>query len=136
MGFTERVVFGLEQVQDELYLVSSKGEIQERLDPNFVGTLSASWKRDQSFFFVTFSGFTNPGIIKRYDFPSKGESSEGAAKWAVWRKTQLKGLDADEFTTEQVWYHSKDGTKVPMFVTRHKDTPVDGTAPVIQYGAY
>ena len=37
---------------------------------------------------------------------------------------------------KQVWYPSKDGTKVPMFIVRHKDTPFDGTAPVYQYGGY
>ena len=35
---------------------------------------------------------------------------------------------------KQVWYESKDGTRVPMFVVRHKSTKFDGTAPAIQYG--
>ena len=35
----------------------------------------------------------------------------------------------------QEWYESKDGTRVPMFIVRHKDTPFDGTAAAIQYGA-
>jgi prolyl oligopeptidase PreP (S9A serine peptidase family) len=34
----------------------------------------------------------------------------------------------------QVWYEGKDGTKVPMFIVRHKSTEFDGTAPAIQYG--
>ena len=34
----------------------------------------------------------------------------------------------------QVWYDSKDGTKVPMFIVRHRSTVFDGTAPAIQYG--
>ena len=37
---------------------------------------------------------------------------------------------------EQVWYTSKDGTRVPMFVVRHKDTKFDGTAPALQYGEF
>ncbi|KAH9007144.1 hypothetical protein EDB86DRAFT_3239270 [Lactarius hatsudake] len=36
--------------------------------------------------------------------------------------------------SEQIWYKSKDGTKAPMFTVHHKDTPLDGTAPAIQYG--
>lgn len=36
----------------------------------------------------------------------------------------------------QVWYESKDGTKVPMFIVRHKTTNFDGTAPAIQYGQF
>ena len=46
----------------------------------------------------------------------------------------MGGIKASEFTTEQLWYNSKDGTKVPMFVVKHKDTPTDGSAPGIQYG--
>lgn len=122
------------QVQDRLYLVSSKGVIGEQLDPDFVGPLSASYKDDQPFFFVTFSGFTNPGIIKRYDFPKPGSDATEGATWGTWRKTFLKGLVPEEFSAEQVWYHSKDGTRVPMFIVKHKSTPTDGTAPVIQYG--
>ena len=34
----------------------------------------------------------------------------------------------------QVWFESKDGTQVPMFIVRHKDTKFDGTAPAFQYG--
>ena len=33
-----------------------------------------------------------------------------------------------------MWYNSKDGTRVPMFIVKHKDTKFDGTAPALQYG--
>lgn len=46
----------------------------------------------------------------------------------------MKGLNPDDFESEQVWYDSPDGTKIPMFIVRHKSTPLDGTAPAIQYG--
>ena len=39
-------------------------------------------------------------------------------------------------TSLQVWYSSKDGTRVPMFIVRHKDTQFDGTAPALQYGKH
>ncbi|KAG9038600.1 hypothetical protein FRB95_000822 [Tulasnella sp. JGI-2019a] len=121
-------------VQDKLYLVSSEGVIGQQLDPDFVGTLSVSYKRDKPFFFVTYSGFNNPGIIKRYDFPKAGSDVTEGATWTTWRKTFLKGLVPEEFSAEQVWYTSKDGTRVPMFIVKHKNTPTDGTAPVLQYG--
>lgn len=44
-------------------------------------------------------------------------------------------LDPDLTNWDKVWYSSKDGTQVPMFIVRHKSTPFDGTAPAIQYGS-
>jgi prolyl oligopeptidase len=57
-------------------------------------------------------------------------------KWRLLRAAKVKGLPADDFVSKQVWYESKDGTKVPMFIVRHKDTPLDGTAPGYQYGLF
>ncbi|MCC5832773.1 MAG: S9 family peptidase [Chlamydiales bacterium] len=39
-----------------------------------------------------------------------------------------------EIVTEQVWYTSKDGTRVPMFLTHRKEVPLDGNGPVLLYG--
>lgn len=76
------------------------------------------------------TGFTNPGIVAKYDF-----KEEAAGKgWSVYRATAVKGITPDDFVAEQIWYQSKDGTDVPMFVVRHKNTKFDGTAPAIQYG--
>src|SRR5690625_1992887 len=43
-------------------------------------------------------------------------------------------IDVSQFETKQIFYTSKDGTKVPMFVTHHKDIELDGENPVILYG--
>jgi len=128
------VVVYSRNVHNELYLVSYDGKNWERLDPDFVGTLWTTCRMDQSYFFVTYSGFSNPGVIKRYDFPKLQEDTTEQATFKTWRKTYLSGLTPEEFIVQQVWYESKDGTKVPMFLVRHKETPLDGTAPVIQYG--
>lgn len=134
-------------MKDELYIYSSAGEQVERLAADFVGTINISAKREHSWFFATITGFTTPGTIQMYDF----KASEGN-RWSVYRKTKVNGLILEDFAAEQVrtcvcvilrvhtavqiWYSSKDGTKVPMFIVRHKDTLVDGTAPAIQYGLY
>ncbi|KAG8952602.1 hypothetical protein FRC04_003963 [Tulasnella sp. 424] len=120
-------------VCDELYVVTSTGKFH-RLDPNFVGTLSAAPKQEDDFFFATFSGFNNPGVIKQFRFKEKNVDTIEGHTWTTWRETRVKGLLADEFKTKQVWYKSKDGVEVPMFIVWHKDTPLDGTAPAIQYG--
>lgn len=117
-------------VIDEIYVYSLDGKRLTRLVPDFVGAAEISGRRSHNDFFVTLTGFTNPGIIGRYNL---SESDDGK-KWSVYRTTHVKGLNADEFTAEQVWYESKDGTRIPMFVVRHERTKRDGTAPAIQYG--
>jgi len=75
------------------------------------------------------SGFNTPGTIARYDFTSPEKQ-----RFSILRTTKVNGLNPDDFESSQVWYESKDGTKVPMFIVRHKSTEFDGTAPAIQYG--
>ncbi|GJJ16277.1 hypothetical protein Clacol_010573 [Clathrus columnatus] len=111
-------------VKDELYIYSMAGKQLERLAVDFVGTIDVSAKREQAWLFATLSGFTTPGtytvmiLLRR----TNGLYSE-IPRWKV-----------SNYKTLSVWYSSKDGTRVPMFIVRHKDTPIDGTAPIFQYG--
>ena len=118
------------KVKDELYLYDLEGNQIERLAPEHVGTFSISASREHDWFFATMSGFTTPATIGHYDLNAQDEDQ----RWNVYRKTVLKGLNTEDFSAEQVWYDSKDGTRIPMFIVRHKSTPKDGTAPAIQYG--
>ena len=77
------------------------------------------------------SGFSTPGTITRYDF-----TSPETQRSSILRTTKVNGMNPDDFESTQVWYESKDGTKVPMFIVRHKSTEFDGTAPAIQYGSF
>jgi prolyl oligopeptidase len=116
------------EVKDEIYIYDLKtGSRIERLSPDFIGAASISGRRTRSTFFATLTGFGSPGTVMIYD----GKSQE---KWSRYRQTTVSGINPDEFESRQVWYESKDGTKVPMFIVRHKSTPFDGTAPAIQYG--
>ncbi|EJD00885.1 prolyl oligopeptidase [Fomitiporia mediterranea MF3/22] len=117
-------------VKDELYLHDLSGKRLKRLAADFVGKIEISSRRDQSWFFATLSGFTTPCTLARYDFKEPKEE----VRWSVYRTTKLEGLNPDDFSAEQVWYNSTDGTRIPMFIVRHKSTPKDGTAPAIQYG--
>ncbi|KAG6331834.1 hypothetical protein ID866_7256 [Astraeus odoratus] len=117
-------------VIDEVYIYSLEGKRLARLAADFVGAADVSGRRSQSNLFVTLTGFTNPGIIGRYNL----DEPDDEKKWSIYRTTQVEGLKAEEFSAEQVWYESKDGTRVPMFIVRHKSTKTDGTAPAIQYG--
>ncbi|CAL1703361.1 unnamed protein product [Somion occarium] len=117
-------------VKDEIYVYNFAGERLTRLASDFVGAATLSGRRAHAWFFSTLTGFTTPGIVARYDFREKDEEK----RWSIYRKTLVKGLHPDDFVADQVWYDSKDGTRVPMFVVRHKDTKFDGSAPAIQYG--
>jgi prolyl oligopeptidase len=76
--------------------------------------------------FFSFSGFTTPSTIYRYD------TATGAI--APFAQPKLAFNPAD-FVTEQIFYPSKDGTKIPMFVIRRKDLQATATpAPTILYG--
>ncbi|KAF9449560.1 hypothetical protein P691DRAFT_799170 [Macrolepiota fuliginosa MF-IS2] len=116
-------------VKDELYIYDKCGKQLERLFPDFVGSMTAHCRDTHPWLFITMSGFTTPGTIAYYDF-KKPENQ----RMTTFRQTKVDGLNPDDFETRQVWYPSKDGTQVPMFIVRHKSTPFDGTAPAIQYG--
>ncbi|XP_028167389.1 prolyl endopeptidase-like, partial [Ostrinia furnacalis] len=52
----------------------------------------------------------------------------------VFREVKVKGFDASQYEAKQVFYSSKDGTKVPMFIVSKKDLPRDGSNPALVYG--
>jgi prolyl oligopeptidase len=56
-----------------------------------------------------------------------------SGKSELWNKVKLP-INPDQFTVEQVWYPSTDGTKVSMFIVQKKDAPKDGTMPFLLYG--
>jgi prolyl oligopeptidase len=117
------------------YLVDARSEVRVHdLEGRFVravelpGIGSAAGFRgrlDQPLTWYSFGGFTEPGTIHQYDVAS-GETS-------VFRAPELP-YDPADFVTEQVFYRSKDGTSVPMFLTRRRDLVRDGSNPTLLYG--
>ena len=93
-----------------------------------IGTITSfTGKRKQSEIFYYLTSFLTPGVIYHYDFAKNEEPK-------VFREIKLNGFDTDEFTTEQIFYESKDGTKIPMFIVRAKDIQLDGNNPCLLYG--
>ncbi|KAI0044903.1 prolyl oligopeptidase [Auriscalpium vulgare] len=121
-------------VKDEMYIHDlSTGERLQRISADHVGSISNHGRRKQNWFFLTLTGFTTPRAVIKYEFKDETKTADGS--YEVWRDTHVRGLaGAGGIVAEQIWYESKDGTEVPMFVVRHKDTKLDGTAAVIQYG--
>ena len=75
--------------------------------------------------FYSFTGFTTPTTIYRYDMTT--------GKSTVFRQPKVDFNPAD-YETKQVFYTSKDGTKVPMFITHKKGVKLDGNNPTYLYG--
>ena len=73
---------------------------------------------------LSFTSFSRPPTSYRYDFESGRLTELSAPK---------PPIDPSQFVTEQVFYSSKDGTKVPMFIVHRKDLKRDGSAPAILY---
>ncbi|HWJ21415.1 MAG TPA: prolyl oligopeptidase family serine peptidase [Gemmatimonadaceae bacterium] len=81
-------------------------------------------RRGDREFFYTFTSFLSPTSVYRYDL-RKGTN-------ALVRKPTLD-FDASKYETKQVFYTSKDGTRVPMFITAKKGVALDGNNPTLLY---
>lgn len=87
---------------------------------------SISGKREHNELFYSFSSFTTPGTIRLFNFKTKEAS--------VLKTTFVDGLDSDLFETQQVFYKSKDGTKVPMYIVSKKGISLNSNNPTLLYG--
>jgi prolyl oligopeptidase len=81
-------------------------------------------KRDEKVMFYTFTSFTYPSTIYKFD-PAAGASE-------VFRRPEVK-FDPAAYETKQVFYPSQDGTKVPMFIVHKKGLALDGQNPTFLY---
>lgn len=75
--------------------------------------------------FFAYADYLSPGQVLRLDLRSLSTS--------VWR-APVFGADTSKYVTRQVFYTSKDGTRVPMFITHRRDLVKDGQAPTLLYG--
>ncbi|MDH3439409.1 MAG: prolyl oligopeptidase family serine peptidase, partial [Gammaproteobacteria bacterium] len=81
-------------------------------------------KADDPETFFGYVSFNTPGTVNRFDVET-GEVS-------VFKAPDV-AFDPDDYAVEQVFYNSKDGTRVPMFIAHHKDVVPDGSRPTLLY---
>jgi len=93
--------------------------------PGIGTTGGVSGKKADDIGFYSFTSYTSPSTIYKLD--TKTMQSE------VFRKPDVD-FDGSQYETQQIWYKSKDGTEVPMFVTMKKGTELDGSNPTLLYG--
>lgn len=122
-------------VKDELIQAELRtGKKVQRLLSDFVGSISSISGRaiDDEAFVGTVS-FVNPGTVYRLNWKGVKDDVRGVPSTSKHRVTQVKGIDPSQYISRQIFVTSKDGTKIPVFLTHRKDTPMDGTAPVWLY---
>ena len=107
------------------YVYSLEGEEKHEVALPTLGSVNFSGNKDDKEIFYSFASFTFPSTIYKYDIDNN--TSE------IYLAPKIK-FDFADFVTEQVFYPSKDGTKIPMFLTYKKDLKRDGTNPVYLYG--
>jgi prolyl oligopeptidase len=112
-------------VASKVYVYSPDGVMEREVTLPGLGTVSGfNGEKDDRFVFYTFTSFTVPPTIYKYDITT------GVSE--VFRKPEVK-FDPEAFVTQQVFFTSKDGTKVPMFIVYKKGTKMNGTRPTMLY---
>jgi prolyl oligopeptidase len=105
---------------------NKQGELIRDISLPGVGTAGGfGGKKEQTTLYYSFTNYKTPGTTYSFDVQS-GESK-------VYRKSGID-FNSDNYTSEQVFYTSKDGTKVPMIITYKSDIKLDGSNPTILYG--
>ena len=103
-----------------------EGKLVREIKLPGIGTASGfGGKRSDKSFFYTFTSYTYPPTIFSYDIAS-GVST-------LFRKTET-AFNSEAYETKQVFFTSKDGTRVPMFITGKKGFSLNGNNPVLLYG--
>ncbi len=113
---------------DHAYLYGPDGKLIREIEFPTFGSTSFSSRRESPDVFYAFSSFVYPSTRYSYDLAS-GESEELRDESHASAR-----VNSDEYVTEQVFYPSKDGTKIPMFLTYKKGLKRDGSNPVYLYG--
>jgi prolyl oligopeptidase len=119
------VVRRLRNASTALEIRSLAGKLEREIALPGIGTVGGlSGDVDEKEMFLAYSSFTEPPTNFRYDFAT--------GKLVAFQKTDVK-VDSSLYETEQVWYPSKDGTKVSMFLVHKKGLAKDGNRPVYLY---
>jgi prolyl oligopeptidase len=121
------IVTYMKDVASKAYVHSLEGALENEVELPGLGSVSGfGGNMDDSSLFYTFTSFTYPTSIFRYEV--------AARKSALFRAPEIPGLDVNQYETKQVFVTSKDGAKVPMFLVHKKGLTLDGSNPTLMYG--
>lgn len=115
----------LKDAHTQVKIYNSKGKFVREVELPGLGTADGfSGKAKDKETFYSFTGFTSPTTIYRYDMVT--------GKSTIFRQPKVD-FNPNNYETKQVFYTSKDGTKVPMFITHKKGLKLDGNNPTYLY---
>ncbi len=116
----------LKDAHTQVKVFDIDGTFEREVELPGIGTAGGfRGKRKDMETFYSYTSFTQPTTIYRYDI-ARGEST-------VFKKPEVD-FNPDDYTTEQVFYKSKDGTRIPMFISYKKGIERDGNNPTLLYG--
>lgn len=116
----------MKDVTSRVYVYDLNGKMEREVVLPGPGTAGGfGGDKEDKFVFYTFTSITFPPTIYKYDITT-GQST-------LFRKPEVK-FNPEDYVTEQVFYPSKDGTKIPMFIVYKKGLQKSGKNPAILYG--
>ncbi len=122
----ELVVSYMKDAHHQLMIFGKDGKFRREIELPTIGTVQGvAGDREDTEMFFGFVSYTYPFTAFRYDFKTD--------KVEVFRKPDID-FDGTKYESKQVFYQSKDGTKIPMFITYKKGTKLDGNNPTLLYG--
>jgi prolyl oligopeptidase len=117
----------MKDVASKAYVHNLEGAFENEIDLPGLGSASGfGGNMDDTSLFYNYTSFTYPTSIFRYDV--------AARKSSLFRAPVIPGLDTNQYETKQVFYTSKDGARVPMFLVHKKGLVLDGNNPTLMYG--
>lgn len=117
----------LKDVTTRAYVYSLDGKLENEAALPALGTAGGfGGRKEDKYVFYTFTSFTFPPTIYRYDIADR--------KTTLFRAPEIPDFKPEDYETEQVFYPSKDGTKIPMFLVHKKGLKQDGRNPTLLYG--
>ncbi len=117
----------LQDASSRVFQYNYAGKMENQVVLPGIGTAGGfSGKKTDKEVFYSFTSYIDPNTIYRY-IPSTGISS-------MFRQTEIPGYDASQYQVSEVFYPSKDGTQVHMFLVHRRNMQKNGANPVYLYG--